>query len=85
MERGWLLTLDKYIKVPTKLAAAEDIRESELSGKEVEPYDGFSIINIDEIAYVCDNNESCSVYMKSGDYLEVNLSIDDIASLIGCK
>lgn len=77
--------MDKFIKVPTKLAMAKDIEDSEITGQEVEAFDGFSIINIEEIAYVCDNGESCSVYMKSSDYLEVNLSIDDIASLIGCK
>lgn len=64
---------------------AKDIEEAELTNSEVEAFDGLSIINVEEIAYVCQNDASCSVYMKSGDYLEVNLDIDLIGSLIGCK
>jgi len=64
---------------------AKDIEDSEITGNEVEFFEGLSIINIQEIAYVCQNDKSCSVYMKSGDYLEVNLEIDEIGLMIDCK
>lgn len=64
---------------------AKDIEESEITGSEVEGFDGLSIINIEEIAYICQNDKTCSVYMKSGDYLEVNVDIDLIGEYIGCK
>lgn len=64
---------------------AKDIEDSELTGQEVEVFNGLAIINVEEIAYICENDTTCSVYMKSGDYLEVNVSLDVMASYIGCK
>ena len=64
---------------------AKDVEDSELTGQEVESFDGLAIINIEEIAYICQNDKTCSVYMKSGDYLEVNVELDEIGMLIGCK
>lgn len=77
--------MDRFIKVPSILVTSEDLREAELSDGEIKPFEGFAIINIDEIAYICQNDKTCSVYMKSGDYIEVNLEIDEIGMLIGCK
>ena len=77
--------MDNFIKVPSVLVTSEDLREAELSNNEAKSFEGFAIINIGEIAYICGNDKSSSVYFKSGDYIEVNLELDEIGMLIGCK
>ena len=73
----------RFITLPTKLIKTSDVEKSELLGKEEEDwYDGFSALNVDEIEYICEADEFCSVYMKSGTPLEINLKLSDLTELL---
>ena len=73
----------KFITVPTKLIKYSDVENSELLGKKDEDwYDGFSAINVEDIEYICDAEECCSVYMKSGSSLEVLLKLSELTDLL---
>ena len=75
----------KFIKVPTKLTLGQELEESKLTDKEPESYNGFSIINLDELEFICGDEEVCTVYFKSGGSLDILLTLDEINLLIGGK
>ena len=77
----------KLIKLPTKIALAEEIQKSEDLGTEVEWVDGYVLCNIDEIQEVVEGTSGadCSVFYISGDSTKINLTIDELASLLESK
>ena len=70
----------KLVKLPTKIALAEEIEKSEELGIDIDWVDGSVLVNIDEIQEVVEgtSGEDCSIFYKSGDSTKISLTIDQI-------
>ena len=78
----------KFIKLPTKIALAEEIDKNDDMGIPTEWEDGFVLCNIDEIQEVVEGigeKGVCSIFYKSGDSTKIILSIDDLATILESK
>jgi hypothetical protein len=76
----------KFLKLPAKIALAQDIEAGEEMNIPIEWQDGFILVNVDEIQEVVEGFDGdCSVFYKSGDSSKISLSIDDMASILGSK
>ena len=76
-----------FIKLPTKIALAEEIEKSENMNIEPNWADGSVIVNIGEIEEIVEgtNGLDCSIFYKSGDSTRINMTIDEMASLLESK
>ena len=78
----------KFIKLPTKIALAEEIDKNEDLGISTEWEDGFILCNVDEIQEVVEGvgeKDVCSIFYKSGDSTKICLGIDDLATILESK
>ena len=76
-----------FIKLPTKIALAEEIEKSENMNIEPNWVDGSVIVNIGEIEEIVEgtNGLDCSIFYKSGSSTRINMTIDEMASLLKSK
>ena len=78
----------EFIKLPTKIALAEDVDRDDNMGIPTDWQDGFVLCNIGEIQEVVegvDVKDECSIFYKSGDSTKICLNIDDLATIIESK
>lgn len=76
----------KFIKLPTKIAYAEEIDMAEELGTEIDWDDGYVLVNVNEIQEVVESKDGqCSIFYKSGDSTKIALSLDELATLLESK
>lgn len=76
----------KFIKLPTKIAYAEEIDMAEELGTEIDWDDGYVLVNVNEIQEVVESKDGqCSIFYKSGDSVKIALSLDELATLLESK
>ena len=70
----------RLVKLPTKIALAEDIQKSEELGTDIDWADGSVLVNIDEIQEIVEgtSGKDCSIFYISGDSTKISLTIDEI-------
>jgi len=72
----------KFLKIPARLITNKDAKEAELSGKEEEWFEGYALININEIEYICADEDISSIYFKSGGSIECTLNLDELSLIL---
>ena len=72
----------KFLKLPVRLTTNQEVKDAEISGKEEDWFEGFALVNISEIEYICAGEETCSIYFKSGSWIECTTEIDVLEAIL---